>query len=66
MAGSHVVMRHKFDAADCLRVIDDHEVTNVHMVPTQFRRLLNLDHSVRSSFDGSSLDSCRCNNSFLF
>jgi len=55
MAGSHVVMRHKFDAADCLRVIDDYQVTNVHMVPTQFRRLLNLDDGVRSSFDGSSL-----------
>jgi len=55
MGGSHVVMRHKFDAADCLRVIDDYQVTNVHMVPTQFRRLLNLDEGTRREFDGSSL-----------
>ncbi|MFT5200962.1 MAG: long-chain acyl-CoA synthetase [Candidatus Aldehydirespiratoraceae bacterium] len=53
--GSTVVMRHKYDAAETLRLIDEYEVTNVHLVPTQFKRMLDLDEAVRSSFDGSSL-----------
>jgi len=53
--GSTVVMRHKYDAAETLRLIDEYEVTNVHLVPTQFKRMLDLDEEVRSSFDGSSL-----------
>ena len=55
MNGSAVVMRHRFDAADVLDVIDAHRVTNVHLVPTQFHRLLKLDDDVRERFDGSSL-----------
>ncbi len=55
MAGSQVVMRHRFDAADCLAVIDEHQITNVHLVPTQFRRLLKLDDAERQTFDGGSL-----------
>lgn len=55
LAGSTVVMRHRFDSAETLALIDEHKVTNVHMVPTQFRRMLNLDDDVRKSFDGSSL-----------
>ena len=55
MAGSTVVARHKFDPAEILTLIDEHEVTNVHLVPTQFHRLLKLDEATRSAFDGSSL-----------
>ncbi len=55
MTGSQIVMRHKFDAADSLGVIDDHKITNVHLVPTQFRRMLNVDEASRNDFDGSSL-----------
>ncbi|MEQ8841016.1 MAG: AMP-binding protein [Acidimicrobiales bacterium] len=53
--GSTVVMRHKFDAAETLRLVDAHGVTNTHLVPTQFKRMLDLPETVRSSFDGSSL-----------
>jgi long-chain acyl-CoA synthetase len=53
--GSSIVMRHKFDAAETLRLIDEHAVTNTHLVPTQFKRILDLPDDVRSSFDGSSL-----------
>ena len=56
MTGSQIVMRHKFDAADALRVIDEHKITNVHLVPTQFRRMLKLDEATRKDFDGSSLE----------
>ncbi|MGI9323953.1 MAG: AMP-binding protein [Pseudomonadales bacterium] len=55
VAGGTVVMRHKFDAAETLALIDKHSVTNVHLVPTQFRRMLNLDDATRSAFSGSSL-----------
>jgi long-chain acyl-CoA synthetase len=55
LGGSTVVSRHKFDAAETLRVIDEYAVTNVHLVPTQFIRLLKLPEPVKQSFDGSSL-----------
>ncbi|MDH3642731.1 MAG: AMP-binding protein [Gammaproteobacteria bacterium] len=55
LAGSHVVMRHRFDPAESLQVIDDQSVTNVHLVPTQFHRLLRLDDDVREQFSGASL-----------
>jgi len=53
--GSTIVMRHKFDAAETLRLIDEHAVTNTHLVPTQFKRILDLPDDVRNGFDGSSL-----------
>ena len=55
IAGNAVVMRHKFDAAETLELIDTHQVTNVHLVPTQFRRMLNLDETTRNTFKGESL-----------
>ncbi|MFT7305317.1 MAG: long-chain acyl-CoA synthetase [Candidatus Azotimanducaceae bacterium] len=55
LAGSSVVMRHKFDAAETLSLIDAHKITNTHLVPTQFTRMLRLDDEVRAQFDGSSL-----------
>jgi long-chain acyl-CoA synthetase len=55
IAGSQIVMRHKFDPAETLRLIDEHRVTNVHLVPTQFHRLLRLDEATRTTFSGSSL-----------
>jgi long-chain acyl-CoA synthetase len=55
LAGSSVVMRHRFDAAEMLRLIDEYGVTNIHLVPTQFVRLLRLDEKKKASFDGSSL-----------
>ena len=53
--GSTVVMRHHFDPAETLDLIDRYEVTNVHLVPTQLLRMLKLPESVRAKFDGSSL-----------
>ena len=55
LGGSTVVMSDKFDPAEALRLIDTHGVTNTHLVPTQFVRLLKLPDDVRASFDGSSL-----------
>jgi long-chain acyl-CoA synthetase len=56
LAGASVVMRHKFDPAETLELIDQHRVSNVLFVPTQFVRLLRLDEDVKKSFDGSSLE----------
>jgi long-chain acyl-CoA synthetase len=54
-AGSSIVMRHKFDPAETLELIDAHQITNVHLVPTQFIRMLKLPQATRDAFDGSSL-----------
>ncbi len=55
VAGSTVVMRHRFDPAETLELIDRYQVTNLHLVPTQFIRMLKLPDEVRARFDGSSL-----------
>ena len=53
--GSSVVMQHKYDSAGVLDLIDRHQCTNVHLVPTQMKRLLDLPDDVRRGFSGSSL-----------
>ena len=54
-AASTVVMRHHFDPAETLALIDRYQVTNIHLVPTQFIRFLKLPDEVRAGFDGGSL-----------
>jgi long-chain acyl-CoA synthetase len=54
-AGSAVVMRHKFDPAETLELIDRYGVTNLHLVPTQFIRMLKLPEARRKAFRGESL-----------
>jgi long-chain acyl-CoA synthetase len=53
--GNKLVIRRKFDPAETLRLIDEHQVSIVYAVPTQFVRLLRLPEEARASFDGSSL-----------
>jgi long-chain acyl-CoA synthetase len=55
LAGLRVVMCQRFDAAQTLRLIDEHRITNVHLVPTQFIRLLRVDDETKRAFDGRSL-----------
>ncbi|MER7546595.1 AMP-binding protein [Spirillospora sp. NPDC127506] len=55
LRGRSVVMRRDFDPAETLRLIDEHAITNVHLVPTQFVRLLRLDEEVRAAFGGAAL-----------
>ncbi|NVI92059.1 AMP-binding protein [Actinomadura sp. BRA 177] len=55
LRGRSVVIRRDFDPAETLRLIDEHAITNVHLVPTQFVRLLRVDEETRAAFDGSSL-----------
>ncbi|TNE41603.1 MAG: AMP-dependent synthetase [Alphaproteobacteria bacterium] len=56
MVGSTVVMQHKFDPEATLGLIDQYQVTNSHMVPTQFVRFLKYRQGAEDvHFDGSSL-----------
>jgi len=53
--GAAAVLMESWDAAEALRLIQEHGVTHTHMVPTMFHRLLALPDDVRNSFDVSSL-----------
>ena len=53
--GASVVLQHRFDADELLTMIDEHQVTNLHLVPTQMRRMLDVRDERRAAFDGSSL-----------
>ncbi|MDA8276810.1 MAG: AMP-binding protein [Actinomycetota bacterium] len=55
LAGSSTAIQGKFDALETLRAIERRKITNIHLVPTQFVRILKLDEAVRESFDYSSL-----------
>ncbi len=53
--GSTIVLEPRFDPEDLLQLIEQHRVTNMHMVPTMFVRLLRLPDEVKSRYDLSSL-----------
>ena len=53
--GALVVIMSRFDAEGCLRLIDQHRVTNSHMVPANFVRILELPADVRARYDLSSV-----------
>ena len=55
IVGTATVMQHKYDSAGVLRLIDEYSATNIHLVPTQMKRLVDLPDDVKASFDGSSL-----------
>ncbi len=53
--GHTVVVMDHWDAATFLRLVERHRATHSHMVPTQFRRLLDLPPSFRTQVDVSSM-----------
>lgn len=53
--GSTIVLEPRFDPEDLLQLVEKHRVTNMHMVPTMFVRLLRLPHEVKARYDLSSL-----------
>ncbi len=55
LLGSTLVIQHRFIPGGALRAIDEHQITNTMLVPTQFVRLLRLDAVTRRSFSGASL-----------
>lgn len=55
--GHTLVVMAKFDAEETLRLIERHRVTETHLVPTMFHRMLQLPDEVRARYDTSSLRS---------
>jgi long-chain acyl-CoA synthetase len=53
--GMDMTIMTSFDAEEFLRIVAEHRVTVVQMVPTMFVRLLALTEQVRSRYDVSSL-----------
>jgi long-chain acyl-CoA synthetase len=53
--GMDMTIMRSFDAEEFLRIVSEHRVTVVQMVPTMFVRLLALPERVRSRYDLSSL-----------
>ncbi|WP_433328581.1 acyl-CoA synthetase [Spirillospora sp. CA-294931] len=53
--GHTLVYLDRWDAEECLRLIQEHAITNTHMVPTHFKRLLSLPEEVRKRYDVSSM-----------
>ena len=56
IGGSSVVVQERFVPEETLRLIDEHAITNVHLVPTQFVRLLRADEAAKAAFSGASLE----------
>ncbi|MEE9417551.1 MAG: AMP-binding protein [Acidimicrobiales bacterium] len=56
LGGATTVMQHRYDSAGLLQLIDTHQATNVHLVPTQMKRLVDLPNEVKAGFDGSSMN----------
>src|SRR6202030_2405722 len=55
--GGTVVVMEKFEASECLELIERHRVTHAQFVPTMFVRMLRLSQAERGRYDLSSLRS---------
>ena len=53
--GELLVLQPRFSAPDLLDLIERHQISHLHAVPTMFTRLLNLPEARRKIFDHSSL-----------
>jgi long-chain acyl-CoA synthetase len=53
--GHTVVCMDAWDAEEALALVDRYRVTNTHMVPTQFKRMLSLPAQTRRQYDVSSM-----------
>jgi long-chain acyl-CoA synthetase len=54
--GVQLHLQPRFDPEDLLRMIQQYQVTHLHMVPIMFNRLLALPEEVRRKYDLSSLE----------
>jgi long-chain acyl-CoA synthetase len=55
MMGHRLVYMDGWDAERALALVEQHQVTNTHMVPTHFSRLLALPEETRQRYDVSSM-----------
>ncbi len=54
--GAVVVLMRRFDASECLALIEKHRIDRVHFVPTMMQRIWKLPDAERRSRDVSSLE----------
>ena len=55
MSGT-IILQPRFDEEELLALIEKYAITQIHMVPTMFVRLLKLPEDVRNKYDLSSLE----------
>ncbi len=53
--GHTLICMDSWDAERALALVERYQVTNTHMVPTHFKRMLSLPEEVRASYDLSSM-----------
>lgn len=53
--GNTIVLQHKFDAEDWLRLIDKYQCSSTFSAPTPIRMVVNLDAEVKAKYDTSSM-----------
>lgn len=53
--GDMLVLMEKFDAETVLQIIDKYKVTTAYLVPTMYKRMLDLSPTIRQAYDASSL-----------
>ena len=53
--GNTIVLQHKFDAEDWLRLIDKYQCSSTFSAPTPIRMVINLADSVKAQYDTSSM-----------
>jgi long-chain acyl-CoA synthetase len=53
--GHTLVCLDSWDSERALALVEQHQITNTHMVPTQFKRLLSLPEATRARYDLSSM-----------
>ncbi|MEM6702606.1 MAG: acyl-CoA synthetase [Acidobacteriota bacterium] len=54
--GGFCVLQPRFEEEGLLRLIEEHKLTHLHMVPTMFVRLLKLPDEIKTKYDLSSLE----------
>ncbi len=54
--GAKVVLMRRFDASECLALIEQHRIDRVHFVPTMMQRIWKLPEAERRARDVSSLE----------
>lgn len=55
MRGNHIVVMTRFDAEETLRLLAEHRIDWVMLVPTMMHRIWNLPEEVRGKYDLSAL-----------
>jgi long-chain acyl-CoA synthetase len=55
IGGSSIYLQKKFVPEETLELIDRYGITNIHLVPTQFVRLLRVSDDRRAAFSGDSM-----------